>query len=161
MCYLSFCLPPRLHTCHFPGNNETTRSYLFSFRAQKYSTIWPFFRFFFFFVKRSSSRVFRWLKPPQWEIRNSQGSERFKHTTRPYKVEDVVKLQGEMLEMLVILLMATRNPKANHPPFGCIEIKPVVNNGINYQPQLFSWISAINSMCLFLLVASHRSTNER
>jgi len=30
---------------------------------------------------------------------NGQGSERFKHTTRPYKVEDVVKLQGEMLEM--------------------------------------------------------------
>eukprot|EP00418_Pyrodinium_bahamense_P027908 CAMPEP_0179144652 /NCGR_PEP_ID=MMETSP0796-20121207/69711_1 /TAXON_ID=73915 /ORGANISM="Pyrodinium bahamense, Strain pbaha01" /LENGTH=72 /DNA_ID=CAMNT_0020844911 /DNA_START=18 /DNA_END=232 /DNA_ORIENTATION=+ len=24
------------------------------------------------------------------------GSERFKHTTRPYKVEDVVKLQGTM-----------------------------------------------------------------
>ena len=65
-CYLSFFLPPRLHTCHFPGNNETTRSFLFSFRAQKYSTIWPFF----FLVKRSSSCVLPAEKPP-WEIRNS------------------------------------------------------------------------------------------
>ena len=31
---------------------------------------------------------------PRSQPQTGRGSERFKHTTRPYKVEDVVKLQG-------------------------------------------------------------------
>ena len=57
-----------------------------------------------------------------------------------------------------------RNPK--QPPFGC---KKLVNNGMNYQPQLISRISSINSrkgwlwaeLCLILLGVFYGNDNDR
>ena len=45
---------------------------------------------------------------------------------------------GDAVDMLMV------QKSHSQPPFGCI--KPVVNHGINYLPQLVSRISAINSI---------------